>query len=439
MKPPFFVPTDTTTLPFLIAPATLTTCNAGENMHDVPGHERHLAEGRHDEFLVHEDVHVGPSRPSFVHDAVADPGERRFEGAQHRVEVRCLEDDLVLSPGIGSKRRRDSHEDAGTGEFFGRCAGRRSVLPDPPISACTKRLWPTSADRRALPQRVKLRNRCRGAMDSQEILALALHLANQSEVPADTTINVPARYVRKVLFGIDVDAADLLFAKEKGYDLVIAHHPTGGSAVLGLPEVFAKHASILTSHGVPKEAADAAVREMQEEREPRVHAENYDHLPSMARMIGIGLMCIHNPCDEIGRRLMDEALRAQLPEKPRVRDAVAVLESMPEFRSALTRIVVRMGTTDHPLGKWAVHHGAGTNGGVPVARAAFDHGIDTVFYIHIDAGALRRLWEAYGREGPRNLVVTGHVASDSIGINVLVRELRARGLRVDTYSGIVDV
>ena len=149
MKPPFFVPTDTTTLPFLIAPATLTTCNAGENMHDIPGHERHLAEGRHDEFLVHEDVHVGPSRPSFVHDAVADPGERRFEGAQHRVEVRCLEDDLVLSPGIGSKCRRDSHEDAGTGEFFGRCAGRRSVLPDPPISACTKRLWPTSADRRA--------------------------------------------------------------------------------------------------------------------------------------------------------------------------------------------------------------------------------------------------------------------------------------------------
>src|SRR5207249_4772336 len=76
MKPPFFVPTDTTTLPFLIAPATLTTCNAGESMHDVPGHERHLAEGRHDEFLVHEDVHVRPSRPGFVHDAVAGAGAR---------------------------------------------------------------------------------------------------------------------------------------------------------------------------------------------------------------------------------------------------------------------------------------------------------------------------------------------------------------------------
>src|SRR5436189_5900455 len=129
-------------------------------------------------------------------------------------------------------------------------------------------------------------------MDSQEILGLALHLANQSEVPADTTINVPARDVRKVLFGIDVDAADLLFAKEKGYDLVIAHHPTGGSAVLGLPKVFAKHATILTNHGVPKAAADAAVREMQEEREPRDHPETYHHLPSMARLLRIG----PNPC-----------------------------------------------------------------------------------------------------------------------------------------------
>src|SRR5437763_16765227 len=190
-------------------------------------------------------------------------------------------------------------------------------------------------------------------MDSQEILALALHLANQSEVPADTTINVPARDVRKVLFGIDVDAADLLFAKEKGYDLVIAHHPTGGSAVLGLPKVFAKHATILTNHGVPKEAADAAVREMQEEREPRVHAENYDHLPSMARMIGIGLMCIHNPCDEIGRRVMDETLRAKLKPNPRVRDAIDTLYATPELQAAKTRIAVRMGQIDHPLGKWA--------------------------------------------------------------------------------------
>jgi len=35
--------------------------------------------------------------------------------------------------------------------------------------------------------------------------------------------------------------------------------------------------------------------------------------------------------------------------------------------------------------------------------------------------------------------VAGHVAADSIGINVLVRALRDRGVRVDTFSGIIDV
>ena len=276
-------------------------------------------------------------------------------------------------------------------------------------------------------------------MDTTEILDLALVLAKQSEVPADTTINVPAPNVRRALFGIDVDPADLLMAKEKGYNLVIAHHPTGGSAVLDFPKVLSKHADILIRHGVPKAAALEAVRDFQAERALRAHAENYDHLPSVARLVGIGLMCIHNPCDEIGRRVMDETLRARLPPNPRVRDAIEVLESLPEFRAAKTRIVQRMGKPENPLGKWAVHHGAGTNGGLPVARAAFDHGIDTVFYIHIDAGALRQLRETYGREGSKNLVVTGHLASDSIGINALVRELRGRGIRVDTYSGIVDV
>src|SRR5881296_8249 len=264
-----------------------------------------------------------------------------------------------------------------------------------------KSLWPASANGRRDSEALISSEWLRPTMDTQDILDVALRLASQSEIPADTTINVPARNARRALFGIDVEAADLLMAKEKGYDVVIAHHPTGGSATLDFPKVLVKHADILAHHGVPRPVADAAVREMQEEREPRAHAENYDRLPSIARMIGIGLMCIHNPCDEIGRRVMDETLRAQLPPNARVRDAIDVLSAIPEFQSAHTRIVLRMGKLENPLGAWAVHHGAGTNGGVPVARAAYDNRIDTVFYIHINAGALQRLWERYGREGSK--------------------------------------
>src|SRR5256712_1276167 len=301
-----------------------------------------------------------------------------------------------------------------------------------------KSLWPASANGRRDSEALISSEWLRPTMDTQDILDVALRLASQSEIPADTTINVPARNARRALFGIDVEAADLLMAKEKGYDVVIAHHPTGGSATLDFPKVLVKHADILTRHGVPRAVADAAVREMQEERELRAHAENYDRLPSIARLIGIGLMCLHHPCDEIGRRVMDETLRAKLKPDPRGRDAIDTLYGIPEFQAAKTRIAVRMGKIDNPLGKWAGHHGAGTNRGGSVGRAAFEHGIDTVFYIHIDAGALRRLWGPFGREGSKEPGVTGHVASGRIGINARVRRLRQRGRPADPYSGLCE-
>jgi len=276
-------------------------------------------------------------------------------------------------------------------------------------------------------------------MDSTAIMALALKLAVQSEVPADSGIDVPAANVKRALFGIDADVGDLLLAKQLGYDLLINHHPTGGGSQVNLPQVLRRHGVLLQLAGVPKDAAERAVDALLDEHESAAHARNYDKLPSEARLLRMPLMAIHNPCDEIGRRVMDEALRAELPKEPRVRDAIQVLNGLPEFKKALTKIVVRMGSEQNPLGTWVVIHGAGTNGGYPVAKAAFDHGIDTVFYIHIDAGHLRRLREEYGREGPKNLIVTGHIASDSLGINVLVRELRKRGVTVDCFSGVLDV
>ena len=276
-------------------------------------------------------------------------------------------------------------------------------------------------------------------MDTTAIMALALELARQGEVPPDSGIDVPAANVRRALFGIDADSGDLLIAKQLGYDLLINHHPTGGGSQVNFPQVLAKHGIILERAGVPKEVARRAVEALLDEHESAAHARNYDHLPSEARLLGMPLMAIHNPCDEIGRRVMDETLRAGLPREATVRDGIAVLNRLPEFQKALTKIVVRMGDERHALGKWVVIHGAGTNGGYPVAKAAFDHGIDTVFYIHIDAGHLRRLREEYGRGGPKNLVVTGHIASDSIGINVLIRELRKRGVTVDAFGGVLDV
>lgn len=269
-------------------------------------------------------------------------------------------------------------------------------------------------------------------------MALAVRLARQVRRPEDSEVYVAARGVKRALFGIDADAGMLLAAKHLGYDLVIAHHPVGGKASLGILKVFEKHAANLERAGVPRKAALAAVRAMQDEHAPRIHATNYDHLPSLARLLGIPLMSIHNPCDEIGRQVMDGTLRGTMKRASTVAQGVAALSKLPEFSNAETEIAVRMGKLANLLGRWVVLHGAGTNGGYHVAKCAFDHGIDTVVYIHIDPGHLARLRSEFGAKAKKNLIVTGHIASDSIGINVLVRAMRERGLEVTCVSGIVE-
>ena len=214
------------------------------------------------------------------------------------------------------------------------------------------------------------------AVDTSEIMAVALELAGQTEVPPDSGIDVPASHVRKALFGIDADGSDLLIAKQLGYDLLINHHPTGGESQVRFPLVLSKHADLLERAGVPRKAASAAVQALLDDHESAAHARNYDRLPSEARLLRMPLMAIHNPCDEIGRRVMDETLRRGVSKSSNVRGAIKVLNRLPEFRKALTKIVVRMGDEANPLGKWRGHERrlCGREGGVrPRHRHRFLH------------------------------------------------------------------
>jgi len=268
-----------------------------------------------------------------------------------------------------------------------------------------------------------------GNMTTEHILQLSLDMAGLNEVPADTTIYCSGTGIKRVLVGIDLEGAELVVAKEQGFDLALAHHPAGGTAVLYMDRVFARHVELMVRAGVPEAAAQAAVEDKLYEDRITGQIRNYDQLPALARLLGIAYMNIHTPLDEIGRRRMAEAA-AELSPVQTVADLSAHFrERFGEFRHALTEIQCLVGHARNRLGRVAVAHGAGTNGGYPVAKAYFDHDVDTVIYIHCQPAAARRLSQEYG-EKRKNLVVTGHIASDSLGINPFVQALRERGLEV---------
>ncbi|MCJ2531498.1 MAG: hypothetical protein LN413_04195 [Candidatus Thermoplasmatota archaeon] len=273
-------------------------------------------------------------------------------------------------------------------------------------------------------------------MDTDGLMALALEMVGFTEVPADSQILVPGTNLRRLLVGIDIGVGELLLARERGFDGVIAHHPAGGHASVHFHHVLRRHAELMEEAGVPHGEALRAVEELSAPRETAGHAANYDRVPAFARFLRLPFLNIHQPWDEMGRQRMVGALEA-CDEDATVEDGVAALHALPEFGVAETDIVLRLGEAAHPLGRWAVAHGAGTNGGYPVAKAYFSHGVDTLVYIHILPADVQRLREDPGLEG-KTLVVTGHIASDSLGITPYIQRLREEGLEVVALGGVLE-
>ncbi|MFC7136875.1 hypothetical protein [Halobaculum litoreum] len=270
-------------------------------------------------------------------------------------------------------------------------------------------------------------------LSTDEIMQLSLDLVGWDEVPADSTVYVSGEDVETALVGIDLESPEIQLAHDRGYDLALAHHPTGTSARLEFPEVLDKQVEFMTAHGVPEKVAEEAVADLRSRMDHGGHSMNYRHDPSVAELLDQPYLNTHLAPDEYGRRVFRE-VADDMAAGATAGDFVDALGAIPELRDAETDVRLRLGECDNDLGEVAVHHAAGTNGGASVARTYFEHGVDTVLYIHVGAGDTAELREAFADAG-KNLVVTGHIASDAIGMNALVDALEERGVACDTVSG----
>ena len=269
-------------------------------------------------------------------------------------------------------------------------------------------------------------------LDTEEIMDLSLKLSGLKEIPEDSAIYVKGKNLKKVLFCIDANTPELLLAKKLGYDAVIAHHPPGGTAAINFHHVFRRHIHQMINAGVPKKEAEKAVKKKLEQLEVEAHTRNYAHAIDTARLLKMPYMNIHTPLDEIGRKRMTEQIRKKIGKKPKVKHVISALNELEEFKNAMTKIKIRVGKPENFAGKVVVSHGAGTNGGYEIAKTYFKHGVGTLIYIHIHHSDLEKL----KMENAGNLIITGHIASDSVGINPLIHELEKRDVSV-TRIGVI--
>lgn len=251
---------------------------------------------------------------------------------------------------------------------------------------------------------------------------------------SDTRVFVDhGRDIKKVLAGIDIQPSEIMMAKELGCDLVIAHHPVG-NALNDLGDVMHLQADVLAMYGVPINIAEHLIIERIDEVARGVAPINTYRSVMAAEIYKMGLMCTHTVTDNMVASFLDKHLKhAKLSQ---LKDIIDSLEELPEYQVAITQKAgprLFVGQPEGSIGKMVLTEiTGGTEGAVGMYEKMSQAGIGTIVGMHM---AEDRKKEA--QKNHVNVVIAGHMSSDSLGMNLFLDELEKRGIEIIPVSGLI--
>lgn len=279
-------------------------------------------------------------------------------------------------------------------------------------------------------------------LDRKRAAFQRLSLSEQDEFDKETLINpymdsgilhiTEDKEIKRVLVGIDIEPAEILLAKQLGnIDLAIAHHPEG-RGLAQLADVMHLQADVLSQYGVPINVAEALMKVRISEVARGVNAINHQRTIDMAKILGINLIATHTPADNMAARFVKNLLEAKRPEY--VSEILEVLKELPEYKEAMKIGVgpkVFVGSPDNRAGKIAVtEFTGGTEGSPKIYEKMAQAGIGTVIAMHTSEEHRKEAEAAH-----INIVIAGHMSSDSLGMNLLMDELERQGIEIMACSG----
>lgn len=244
------------------------------------------------------------------------------------------------------------------------------------------------------------------------------------------------REVKTILAGIDVEVGEILIAdrlREKGQqiDMVLAHHPEG-KALVKLHEVMDMQSDIMNIFGVPINVGEGIMGPRIGEVRRNLLPLNYNKAIDAARIFDIPLMCCHTPADNMVTTMLQEMINKKDPET--VGDVVKILKDIPEYKEASMHgagPTVVVGDKERRAGKVFVDMTGGTGGSDDAFAKLSQAGVGTIVGMHMG--------EKHRKEAEKNhinVIIAGHMSSDSIGMNLLLDELDKRGIEIITCSGL---
>jgi len=242
--------------------------------------------------------------------------------------------------------------------------------------------------------------------------------------------------VKKVLTGIDIEPAEILLAKEiGGIDLIIAHHPLG-KGLAHLSDVMDLQCDVLNYYGVPINIAEGLMQERIDEVARGINAINHQRTVDMAKLLGFNLINSHTPCDNLAAKFLKDLIEKEKLE--RIEDLMNSLKEIPEYKTAVkigAGPKIFVGDPERRCGKIAVSEiTGGTEGSPKLYEKMAQAGIGTIIGMH-----MREESKKEAEAANINVVIAGHISSDSLGMNLFLDELEKRGVEIIPCSGLIRI
>jgi len=248
-------------------------------------------------------------------------------------------------------------------------------------------------------------------------------------------VDLKKKNIKKIMVGVDMEGAELLLAEKQGVDLVIAHHPEG-KALADLSSVMDLQAQVLADYGVPINIAESVIKPRIAEVARGVSPINHNRVVDMAKILGLDFICVHTPADNLGARFLVKIIKNKKPET--VGEVVDMLKEIPEFKEAVKYNAgpkIFVGSPEASCGKITVtEFTGGTSGAKEIYEKMAQAGIGTVIGMHMG--------EEHRKEAEKyyiNVVIAGHMASDSLGLNLFLDELEKKDVKIIPLSGLIRV
>lgn len=248
--------------------------------------------------------------------------------------------------------------------------------------------------------------------------------------------------VTRLMIGIDIETPEILLAdrlREKGekIDAVMIHHPEG-RALADLEKVMPLQVDLLASFGVPVNHSEAQMRPRMDRIWRSIHADNLFRTERAAELLDVPAFTCHTVTDNLVWRYIEKEICAKQFDD--LQEIVNALLELPEYKYYAKKgnppIIVNGSGSSRPGKVVATEFTGGTNGPEEFLESQSRAGVGTILSMHVTEKTLEE-----AKKHHVNMIQCSHMASDAMGINLLLDILSKEEKKLETIdvSGFIRV